>query len=254
MRFVKATALVAAGALMLIVYPVAAQQRVVRLTDADQAIMDDFWKTCAPQVANAKKTMAGKPDPLSDAEFRQWMNGMPTELREGAKFQEVKADAAYYRETIAHARKVLSEPNQTDPTTPFMVPIYICLLETMIRHEPGSGSAAKGGTPVNPMPASDGTATGCVVVDDAITSFGGLRNKCGYPVYVTYCAYKPAQGAWNEAFNCEKQQFGLDSIAANGTQAAHTKDAERIYFFACQKPKMPSQSKFDGTMMMSMCK
>ena len=260
MRYIKSALVIAVVAAVLIALPVAAQQRVVRLSDADQAIMDDFWKACAAPVAAAKAAIVAAGERMPDAEFRQYMNGIPTEMREAAKFQDRPANAAFYRDAIAEARKSAADP--TDPGAKIMLPVYVCLLETMIRHD-GRGGAPGGTAIAKPSPASPaqpaadptgGMATDCVVIDDTDPSYGRLRNKCSYPVYVTYCAFRPAPGSWNESFNCEKQQFGLDSIGANSVQAAHTKNAEYISVFACRKPKTPTGSRFDGKVIMSACK
>lgn len=66
--------------------------------------------------------------------------------------------------------------------------------------------------------------------------YGGFINSCRYAVEYVYCAYKPKKDSWVEAFDCEKGKFGSWHVGPgpNNRSGVHTKNAERIYYFACR--------------------
>jgi hypothetical protein len=81
----------------------------------------------------------------------------------------------------------------------------------------------------------------CVTLLPEIDSmYGGFRNSCNFDVYVAFCAMGPADRSWASAFDCDRSKGGLDRIAANGTQAAHTKNVRRMIWFACNAPSTPN--------------
>lgn len=80
----------------------------------------------------------------------------------------------------------------------------------------------------------DAVATKCLSLDNKHGLYGGFVNSCDYAVERTYCAYLPKKGAWVEAFDCEKGQFGSDLIGAKQTSGAHVRGAEKIHWVACR--------------------
>ena len=101
-----------------------------------------------------------------------------------------------------------------------------------------SQGAASPGKKTAPAPV-----TSCVTLDKRDSLYGGFYNNCNFKVWVSYCAYHPKKGAWNELFDCEKQAGGMDTIGANDAQAAHT-NGTFMYWFACPYPSWPVDGKF----------
>lgn len=101
-----------------------------------------------------------------------------------------------------------------------------------------AGKSAAKPPELAPDPVSD-----CVRIDPQAVLYGGFENICDMDVYVSYCAFHPIKGAWNELFDCEKQAGGMDHIAAHGKQAAHT-NGTHMYWFACPAPSWPVGGKF----------
>jgi hypothetical protein len=88
----------------------------------------------------------------------------------------------------------------------------------------------------------------CISIDKASSgNFGAFKNQCPYPVNFTTCNNKPKtiQGGfnWSADFDCAKQQFGLHTPKANSSVAAHNRNTEYVYWFACKAPAGP----VDGT-------
>ena len=89
----------------------------------------------------------------------------------------------------------------------------------------------------------------CVAIDQAGSgNFGAFKNTCGYKVNFTTCNYKPRtiQGGfnWSADFNCEKQQFGLHTPDSGRSVAAHNRNTEMVYWFACKAPATPVDAEF----------
>jgi len=87
-------------------------------------------------------------------------------------------------------------------------------------------------------------ANECIFIDKAGSgNFGAFKNQCPYPVNFTTCNEKPRviQGGfnWSADFDCTKQQFGLHTPKANSSVAAHNRNTEFVYWFACKAPAMP---------------
>ena len=78
----------------------------------------------------------------------------------------------------------------------------------------------------------------CVDVD-ASGSYGGLVNKCNYPIEVQYCNFRPKKDSWAAQLECGKSG-GLTTVGAGRTSANHVKNTETVFFFACKKPALPS--------------
>ncbi len=78
----------------------------------------------------------------------------------------------------------------------------------------------------------------CVDVD-ASGSYGGLVNKCNYPIEVQYCNFRPKKDSWAAQLECGKSG-GLTTVGAGKTSANHVKNTETVFFFACKKPALPS--------------
>lgn len=84
----------------------------------------------------------------------------------------------------------------------------------------------------------------CIAIDKAGSgNYGAFKNQCPYPVNFTTCNEKPRiiQGGfnWSADFDCAKQQFGLHTPKGNSSVAAHNRNTEFVYWFACKAPAMP---------------
>jgi hypothetical protein len=89
----------------------------------------------------------------------------------------------------------------------------------------------------------------CVAIDQAGSgNYGAFKNTCGYKVNFTTCNYKPRtiQGGfnWSADFDCEKNQFGLHTPDAGRSVAAHNRNTEMVYWFACKAPATPVDAAF----------
>lgn len=89
----------------------------------------------------------------------------------------------------------------------------------------------------------------CVAIDQAGSgNFGAFKNTCGYKVNFTTCNFKPRtiEGGfnWSADFNCEKQQFGLHTPDSGRSVAAHNRNTEMVYWFACKAPATPVDAEF----------
>lgn len=71
-------------------------------------------------------------------------------------------------------------------------------------------------------------------------TYGGFLNRCDFPIYVAYCAIGPREKSWATAFDCDQNKGGLDHIEANGWQSAHTRNVQRMVWFACNAPSTPA--------------
>jgi len=91
---------------------------------------------------------------------------------------------------------------------------------------------------------TEAIASDCVKLDSNNRLYGGFRNDCGFEVSLTYCAYRPAAGAWTESFNCERGLSGLEIIGAYERVSAHTFSAEMIYWGACRYPATMATASF----------
>jgi hypothetical protein len=107
-----------------------------------------------------------------------------------------------------------------------------------------SGAAPAVSTPIAKNPPAEDPAESmpvdCVRLNDTPGSF---KNICDFPVYYTYCGINPKPGSWTGACDDPNNKLGLDGIAAHAVQGAFT-SAERMYWFACKKPKTPKDVKF----------
>ena len=84
----------------------------------------------------------------------------------------------------------------------------------------------------------------CIAIDNAGSgNFGAFKNICGYKVNFLTCNYKPRviQGGfnWSADFDCEQQKFGLHTPDGGRTVAAHNRNTEKVYWFACKAPASP---------------
>lgn len=89
----------------------------------------------------------------------------------------------------------------------------------------------------------------CIAIDQAGSgNFGAFKNTCGYKVNFTTCNYRPRtiQGGfnWSASFDCEKQQLGLHTPDAGSSVAAHNRNTEMVYWFACRAPATPVDAAF----------
>ncbi len=89
----------------------------------------------------------------------------------------------------------------------------------------------------------------CVAIDNAGSgNFGAFKNMCGYRVNFYSCNFRPRTTPggfnWSADFDCEKQKFGLHTPNGGSTVAAHNRNTEKVYWFACRAPATPAAATF----------
>jgi hypothetical protein len=89
----------------------------------------------------------------------------------------------------------------------------------------------------------------CVDIDKVGSgNFGAFKNTCNFKVNFSTCNYKPRtiQGGfnWSADFDCEKNQFGLHTPDGGRSVAAHNRNTEMVYWFACKAPATPVDAVF----------
>lgn len=89
----------------------------------------------------------------------------------------------------------------------------------------------------------------CVAIDKAGSgNFGAFKNTCSYPINFVTCNENPkvAPGGfnWSADFDCSKKQFGLHTPGANVSVAAHNRNTEFVYWFACKAPASPVDAEY----------
>lgn len=250
MRILKMGMCAVACALAVIHFraPLAAQ--ALTITSADRATYQTFLETCSTQLAGMKKALAAANQQMSDAELRAFIEPMPAQLREQAREENVTF-AVGLREARARFTKELNDPNNRDEGQKILGPMALCFFDVIERGASGPAAGAPGGpaTPPAPTAPPDGPRTtdpsvppNCLDIDPA----GGFKNNCDMPLYFNACAYRPQEGSFASAFDCEKQQFALDGIGARGVQGWFTKAAERVYWYYCPKPATPVGARFSA--------
>lgn len=76
-------------------------------------------------------------------------------------------------------------------------------------------------------------------------AWGGFNNTCPHEVTYVFCTYKPKNESWAAEFDCEKKQFGMDSLGIGGSAPQHTNGAQRVYWAACKFPEgLPAEVEF----------
>jgi hypothetical protein len=93
-----------------------------------------------------------------------------------------------------------------------------------------------------------------LMTKDESGDYGGFINSCDFDVYFAYCAYRPVANEFVSKFECNANVGSLDRIAAKGRQAAFTRGAERIYWFACNAPSTPKVTFQPATGLFGTCK
>jgi hypothetical protein len=76
----------------------------------------------------------------------------------------------------------------------------------------------------------------CLTVDATSAGFGSFVNKCNFKIAYSFCNYKPKKDSWADFHNCEGRAGNSDFVGPYGTSAAHVKNTETVYFFACKDP------------------
>jgi type II secretory pathway pseudopilin PulG len=71
---------------------------------------------------------------------------------------------------------------------------------------------------------------------DRSPGFGGFVNKCNFKVSYSFCTYNPKKDSWAEAHDCVGRSGNSDFVGPGRTSAAHTKNTETVYWFACKDP------------------
>lgn len=88
-------------------------------------------------------------------------------------------------------------------------------------------------------------AHNCIEIDKDAALYGGFKNTCEYKVSYVFCNFRPKIDSWAEFHNCEKPHgIGADGVGAGKPSAAHTKNTEMVYWFACKAPSWPVDSVF----------
>lgn len=91
-------------------------------------------------------------------------------------------------------------------------------------------------------------AHSCIEIDKEPGLFGAFKNTCEYKVNFYTCNYKPKikEGGfnWSADFDCEKSQFGLHTPDGGRSVAAHNRNTEMVYWFACKAPAGPVDAVF----------
>lgn len=92
-------------------------------------------------------------------------------------------------------------------------------------------------------------AHACIEIDKAGSgNFGAFKNTCNFKVNFSTCNYKPRtiQGGfnWSADFDCEKNQFGLHTPDGGRSVAAHNRNTEMVYWYACKAPATPVDAVF----------
>jgi hypothetical protein len=75
----------------------------------------------------------------------------------------------------------------------------------------------------------------CLTLDKS-GLFGGFINKCNFKISYSFCNYNPKKDSWADAHNCVGRAGNGDFVGAGRTSAAHIKNTETVYWFACKDP------------------
>jgi hypothetical protein len=107
--------------------------------------------------------------------------------------------------------------------------------------------------------ASAQEAHQCIAIDNAGSgNFGAFKNMCGFQVNFSTCNYRPrmVSGGFNYSadFDCERGKFGLHTPGAGASVAAHNRNTERVYWFACKAPSTPTASFVPGQGIQGYCR
>ena len=90
----------------------------------------------------------------------------------------------------------------------------------------------------------EGMASECVTLNKDRSLYGGFINSCPFAVSYYFCTYRPEKDSWAGFFNCEQKKLGLWSMRSNGRAAAHTRNTEMVYWFACKEGFDPADVEF----------
>lgn len=129
--------------------------------------------------------------------------------------------------------------------------IDLCILRATGNTGQIAATSNRGQTSTGQRKTNDpaGEAHQCIENDQSGSgNFGAFKNTCGYKVNFSTCNYRPrtTQGGFNWAadFDCEKQKFGLHTPGAGASVAAHNRNTELVYWFACKAPASPTEVEF----------
>lgn len=88
-------------------------------------------------------------------------------------------------------------------------------------------------------------AHSCIEIDKEPGLFGGFKNTCDYKVNYDFCNFKPKKDSWAAFHDCEKKHgIGADAVGPGRSSAAHNRNTEMVYWFACKDPSWPVDSVF----------
>ncbi|WP_396435220.1 hypothetical protein, partial [Limnohabitans sp.] len=88
-------------------------------------------------------------------------------------------------------------------------------------------------------------AHSCIEIDKEPGLFGGFKNTCDYKVNYDFCNFKPKKDSWASSHDCEKKHgIGADAVGPGKSSAAHNRNTEMVYWFACKDPSWPVDSVF----------
>jgi len=88
-------------------------------------------------------------------------------------------------------------------------------------------------------------AHSCIEIDKEPGLFGGFKNTCDYKVHYDFCNFKPKKDSWASSHDCEKKHgIGADAVGPGKSSAAHNRNTEMVYWFACKDPSWAVDSVF----------
>ncbi|HOZ66871.1 MAG TPA: hypothetical protein PLH13_05495, partial [Burkholderiaceae bacterium] len=84
----------------------------------------------------------------------------------------------------------------------------------------------------------------CIDIVTNEPGFGYFKNKCNFKVWYNFCNFNPKKDSWAEAHNCVGRSGNAGDMIANGASAAHVKNTQTVYFYACKDPSWPVDSEY----------
>ena len=235
MKFIKAAVLFVLGSLALVLAPGAAPVHA-QSTQAAAAAAAEFKKSCSAEIATMKATLASKGENVNDAELDGFLEALPAQMREAATFAEMSADA-FYRESAARTRAEAAKPDNPDKSAALMAPVYLCLVDVLLRLE--TEGAARPAPSVPAAPETSPAVDGCITIDWGTGKRGEpglLRNSCGYALNVGYCVSQPTAGSTSASVSCEQARYTSYEIGSKSAALLLMTDGPNVHWRACRPP------------------
>lgn len=126
----------------------------------------------------------------------------------------------------------------------------------------GAGSASTTATDRKPQKviASGQNASSCVTAVLDQPGLGYFKNSCAFNVEILFCNVNPKKGSYAEWHVCKSGGVpggGMVSAKANDrSSVVQIKNAEWVLAFACKKPAIPAEVRFDSSkqQLIGMCR